>query len=202
MARTSKGAPDAIQLLKKDHAEVSALFTRFQDASDPDEKSEIAGELCRKLTVHALCEEELLYPAAHASIDDDLVYQAEIEHQSARDLIARIEDADPQAEDFDAMLHVLAEYVRHHVKEEEGEIFPQLKRADVDLVALGQEIAARRVELEAALGAREDDADEDELDIDDEELDDEEFDDDDDDDDDIDVDIDDDDDETDRDRAA
>ena len=129
MARTSKGAPDAIQLLKKDHAEVSALFTRFEDASDPDEKSEIAGELCRKLTVHALCEEELLYPAAHASIDDDLVYQAEIEHQSARDLIARIEDADPQAEDFDAMLHVLAEYVRHHVKEEEGEVFARARES-------------------------------------------------------------------------
>lgn len=198
MARTSKGAPDAIQLLKKDHAEASALFTRFEDASDPDEKSGIAAELCRKLTVHALCEEELLYPAAHASIDDDLVYQAEVEHQSARDLIARIEDADPQAEDFDAMLHVLAEYVRHHVKEEEGEIFPQLKRADVDLVALGQELVARRAELEAALGAS--DAGEDELDVDDDELDEDDF--DDDDDDDVDVDLDDDDDETDRDRAA
>lgn len=193
MARTSKGAPDAIQLLKKDHAEASALFTRFEDASDLDEKSEIAAQLCRKLTIHALCEEELVYPAAHASIDDDLVYEAEVEHQSAKDLIARIEDADPQAEDFGAMVHVLGEYVRHHVKEEEGELLPQLKRADLDLVALGQEITARRMELEAALGASE--QDEEELD------DDAEFDDDDDGDDDVDVDLDDDD-ESDRDRAA
>jgi hemerythrin-like domain-containing protein len=200
MARKSKGAPDAIQLLKKDHAEVTSLFTRYEDASDRDEKVEIANEICRKLTIHALCEEELLYPAAHQSIDDDLVYEAEVEHQSAKDLIARIEDADPEAENYDAMVRVLAEYVRHHVKEEENEMFPQLKRSDLDLEALGLELAERRTELETALGSAEDDDDVEE----DEDLDDEDFDDEDDDedfDDDVDVEIDDDE-EGDRDRAA
>jgi hemerythrin superfamily protein len=200
MARKSKGAPDAIQLLKKDHAEVTALFTRYEDAGDRDEKAEIASEICRKLTIHALCEEELLYPAAHESIDDDLVYQAEVEHQGAKDLIARIEDADPEAENFDAMVRVLGEYVRHHVKEEESEMFPQLKRSDLDLEALGLELAERRSELETALGSA---ADEDDEAEDDEDLDDD-YDDDDDDedfDDEVDVEIDDDA-EGDRDRAA
>ncbi len=192
MASKSKGAPDAIQLLKKDHADVTALFTRFEDASDRDEKVEIAGEICRKLTIHALCEEELLYPAAHETLDDDLVYEAEVEHQCARDLIARIEDADPDDGNFDAMVKVLCEYVRHHVKEEEGEMFPQLKRSDVDLAALGVALAERRTELESALGADEDEDDADDLD-DDDDYDDEI---------DVDIDVEDDGDEGNRDRAA
>lgn len=196
MASKSKGAPDAIQLLKKDHADVTALFTRFEDASDRDEKVEIAGEICRKLTIHALCEEELLYPAAHETLDDDLVYEAEVEHQCAKDLIARIEDADPDDGNFDAMVKVLCEYVRHHVKEEEGEMFPQLKRSDVDLAALGVALAERRTELESALGADEDDDDADDLD------DEDDYDDDDDDEIDVDMDVEDDEDEGNRDRAA
>ena len=159
MARKSKAAPDALHLLKKDHAEVSSLFTRYEDAIDRGEKAGIADEICRKLTIHSLCEEELLYPAAHASIDDDLVYEAEVEHQSVKDLVARIEDSDPAAENFDALVHVLCEYVRHHVREEENEMFPQLKRSDIDLAALGLEIAERRRELEAALGPGDEDDD-------------------------------------------
>ena len=201
MARKSKAAPDALHLLKKDHAEVSSLFTRYEDAIDRGEKAGIADEICRKLTIHSLCEEELLYPAAHASIDDDLVYEAEVEHQSVKDLVARIEDSDPAAENFDALVHVLCEYVRHHVREEESEMFPQLKRSDLDLAALGLEIAERRRELEAALGPGDEDDDVEE----DEEID-EDYDDDDDtdedfDDDDVDLDQDEET-ERNRDRAA
>lgn len=198
MARNPKAAPDALQLLKKDHAEVDALFDEFEEADDSDEKADLAARICRMLTIHAACEEELLYPAAHEAIDEGLVYEAEVEHQSAKDLIARIEDADPEDDEFDAMVTVLGEYVRHHVREEEGELFAQLKRSDVDLAALGAELAERKAELEAALSAAPDD---------DEDLDDDEDDDDDDDGDDdeepIDVDgIGDDDDESNRDRAA
>lgn len=174
MARNPKAAPDALQLLKKDHAEVDALFAEFEDAADSDEKADIAAQICRMLTIHAACEEELLYPAAHEAIDDDLVYEAEVEHQSLKDLIARIEDADPEAEDFDAMVKVLGEYVRHHVREEEGEMFAQLKRSDVDLAALGAELTERKSELEAALGAAEDDDDDDDLDADEDDDDDDE----------------------------
>ena len=200
MAR-KKGAPDAIQLLKKDHAEVSSLFTRFEDAADRDGKARIAIEICQRLTIHSLCEEELLYPAAHASIDDDLVYAAEIEHQGVRDLVARIEDADPEDDNFDAMLRVLCEYVRHHVREEEGEMFPQLRRSGLDLDALGAEIARRRSELESVLGGEmddDDDEDHDDDDLDDDDLDDEDVDPDFDEDDDADDDAD----EPGRDRAA
>jgi hemerythrin superfamily protein len=200
MARNSKAAPDALQLLKKDHAEVNALFTQFDDATDADEKADLAAQLCRMLTIHAACEEELLYPAAHEAIDDDLVYEAEVEHQSAKDLIARIEDADPEAENFEALVKVLGEYVRHHVREEEGELFAQLKRSDVDLAALGIELAARKAELAAALSA-EPDEDEDE-DEDDDDLDDDDYDDDDEEEVDVDSIGDDDEGESDRDRAA
>ena len=126
------------------------------------------------------------------TLDDDLVYEAEVEHQCARDLIARIEDADPDDGNFDAMVKVLCEYVRHHVKEEEGEMFPQLKRSDVDLAALGVALAERRTELESALGADEDEDDADDLD-DDDDYDDEI---------DVDIDVEDDGDEGNRDRAA
>jgi hemerythrin superfamily protein len=197
MARNSKAAPDALQLLKKDHSEVDALFTEFEESTDADEKADLAARICRMLTIHASCEEELVYPAAHQAIDEDLVYEAEVEHQCAKDLIARIEDADPDAPDFEAMVKVLGEYVRHHVREEEGELFTQLKRSDVDLAALGAELAERKLELEAASSAVPDDDDDDE-DFDDDDDDEDE----DEDDEPIDVDgIGDDEGEPDRDRA-
>jgi len=118
--------------------------------------TKIATQVCRMLTIHAACEEELLYPAALEAIDEELVHEAEVEHQSAKDLIERIEDADPEDENFNAMVKVLGEYVGHHVRAEEGELFAQLQRSEVDLDALGVEIAERKLELEQALSAEPD----------------------------------------------
>jgi len=100
------------------------------------------------LTVHATCEEEYLYPAAHQALEDDeLVYEAEVEHGTARGLIACITDMEPSNPAFVPTVTVLEEYIKHHVREEEHELFPKLRRSAVDLDALGSAIAARKGEL-------------------------------------------------------
>jgi hemerythrin superfamily protein len=147
---------DAITLLKQDHQEVSALFEKFE--SEQDEKGEIAAEICKLLTVHAQIEEEIFYPAAREALDSDeegeeLLDEAEVEHASAKELIAQIEDADEGDHLFDAKVKVLGEYIKHHVQEEEHELFPKVKKAKLDLEVLGKQLKARKTEL---LGTMED----------------------------------------------
>jgi hemerythrin superfamily protein len=148
-------AIDAVKLLKQDHREVEDLFEQFEDA-DTDEQGEIAERVCQMLTVHATIEEEILYPAAkeafEAEEDDDLVNEAEVEHATAKDLIAKIEGMTPQDESFKATVKVLSEYIKHHVKEEETEMFPKLKGTEVDLKDLGAQLYQRKMELMEELG--------------------------------------------------
>ncbi len=157
--KTSRGraGPDAITLLKADHAAVRKLFTEFTKLSENDaedeEKSELATRICQELTVHATIEEEIFYPALRAALDEDgLMDEAEVEHASAKDLISQIEEMEPGAELYDAKLIVLGEYINHHVEEEEGEMFKKARKSDVDLQALGDEMAARQQELKAEMG--------------------------------------------------
>ena len=157
-------AIDAVKLLKQDHREVEGLFEQFEEA-DEDERGEIAERVCQLLTVHATIEEELLYPAAkeafEAEEDDDLVNEAEVEHATAKDLIAKIEAMTPQEESFKATVKVLSEYIKHHVKEEETQMFPKLKETDLDLKDLGTQLYQRKMELMEELGiepAEEEDA--------------------------------------------
>ena len=154
-----KAAPDAVKLLTEDHEEVKALFKQYQklvkaEGSD-DEKLAVAQEICVKLTVHATVEEELFYPAAREALgeDADLVDEADVEHASAKELIGQIEASSPDDDDhFDAKVKVLGEYIDHHVKEEEGEMFPKVKKTELDLVAMAAEMAARKEELLEELG--------------------------------------------------
>ena len=155
----SAAGDDAIKLLTADHKEVKALFQEYDklveaDAGD-EEKQTLAEEICLKLTVHATAEEELFYPAAREVLgeDEDLVDEADVEHASAKDLIAQIQGSSPADDLYDAKVKVLGEYIDHHVKEEEGEMFPKVKKAGLDTAALGAEIAARKEELMAELGA-------------------------------------------------
>src|SRR5688500_3277639 len=158
MAKTSKrstqaaSTTDAIALLMNDHQEVKDLFERYEDLaqadSDDEEKKNLAEEICTMLTVHATIEEEIFYPAARDAIDDEsLLNEAEVEHQSAKDLIAQIQASAPSDALYDAQVKVLGEYVSHHVEEEEGELFPMVKVADLDLEELGAEMSARQEEL-------------------------------------------------------
>lgn len=140
---------DAIELLKSEHQEVTLLFDEFA-AAEPAEQEALADEICQKLTVHAQIEEEILYPAAKEALeadDADLVNEAEVEHASAKDLIAKIEGMAVGDESYKATVKVLAEYIKHHVREEEDELFPLLEAADLDLNEMGTQLAERKAEL-------------------------------------------------------
>jgi hemerythrin superfamily protein len=144
------GKTDALKMLKEDHARVKALFERFEK-SNGSSKERIARTICDELKVHAQLEEDLFYPAIREAIEEDLVNEAEVEHGSAKDLITQIEDSSPSDERFDALVTVLGEYIKHHVKEEEGEMFPQVKRSKLDTAELGQQMQEHKRELEGRL---------------------------------------------------
>ena len=157
-SRSSDSPRDAIALLKQDHRTVESLFEEFEKA-DEEEQSSIAQRVCQLLTVHATIEEELLYPAAKQAFEDeeneDLVNEAEVEHGSAKELIAKIEGMASDDAHFKATVTVLGEYIKHHVKEEEGELFPELKKTDLDLKELGTQLADRKFALMEQMGIEE-----------------------------------------------
>ena len=139
---------DAIKLLKDDHREVQGWFKEYDKTDDDAKKQELADRICEALLVHTQIEEEILYPAAYEAIDDDdLLDEAEVEHASARDLIAQIQDGQVGDPLFDAKVKVLGEYIDHHVKEEESEMFPEIRSSDMDLKALGEAMAKLKQEL-------------------------------------------------------
>ena len=147
---------DAITLLSADHAKVKKLFNEFQSLKEEDgsaeDKSALVTQICNELKVHAEIEEEIFYPAVRKAIDDgDLMDEALVEHAGAKELIAQLEDMSPDDELYDAKVTVLGEQIRHHVKEEEGEMFPKAKKAKVDGEALGVQMAERKAELMAEL---------------------------------------------------
>ncbi|PWB91177.1 hemerythrin [Methylocystis sp. MitZ-2018] len=140
--------PDAIKLLKEDHREVKTWFKQYEKLSDEAEKEALARKICVALTVHAKIEEEIFYPALRKNIDDeDLLDEAEVEHASAKQLIAEIRSMSPKDHLFDAKVKVLGEYVTHHVQEEEQEMFPEARKSEVDLTALGEKLSKRKGEL-------------------------------------------------------
>ena len=153
---TVKSADDAIRMLTDDHKKVKALFKQIEKAKkdeDQDLKVELAQQVCNELTVHASIEEEIFYPAVRDAIeDDDLMNEALVEHASAKDLIAQLSEMDDQDPMFDAKLQVLSEYIDHHVKEEETEMFVKAKKAKLDFEELGEEMMTRKSELMGALG--------------------------------------------------
>jgi hemerythrin superfamily protein len=157
--RSTDAPRDAVTLLKQDHRTVSALFEEFENA-DEEEQSAIAQRVCQLLTVHAQIEEELLYPAAKEAFEgeeerEDIVNEAEVEHGSAKELIAKIEGMSSDDEHFKATVTVLGEYIKHHVKEEEGQLFPQLKKTELDLKELGSRLADRKFTLMEQMGIEE-----------------------------------------------
>ena len=147
-------ANDAIALLKADHKEVADMLEKFEKARST--KGKLAQQICQALTVHAQIEEEIFYPAAREALGDegkDLLDEAKVEHNSLKELIGQIEGSGPDDDLFDAHVTVLGEYVKHHVKEEEGEMFPKLRKSDLDLVEVGAQLAARKKELMAQMKA-------------------------------------------------
>src|SRR5690349_12469338 len=157
MARAKKaksageGTPDAITLLKADHRQVEDWFGQFEKARDANKKQMLAMQICKALKVHTMIEEEIFYPAfLEATGEKDIHHEAEVEHNGAKKLIAEIEESSPDDDYFDAKVSVLSEMIKHHVKEEEGPggMFSKSRDSDMDLDALGEQLAARKAELE------------------------------------------------------
>lgn len=143
---------DAIMLLKNDHREVEDLFVQFSKARSGDKKQQIALQICLELKIHTMIEEEIFYPAFRGKIEDDTLDEAYVEHDGAKVLINAITTASPEDDFYDAKVKVLSEEIKHHVHEEEMPsegMFAQCRQTDVDLVALRDQMAARKAELTA-----------------------------------------------------
>jgi hemerythrin superfamily protein len=151
----TRGEKDACDLLDADHRNVKKLFKQYEELSNSrgrtvgQKKMDLARQICQELTVHAQIEEEIFYPALREVLKDTgTIAEAEVEHQSAKDLIAQIEGMGEADEMFDAKVTVLGEYIDHHVKEERNEIFPKARAArKLDLVGMREELMARKEEL-------------------------------------------------------
>jgi hemerythrin superfamily protein len=173
MARATHGSKrrsstkTALDVLKADHAEVTKLFRQFEKfkkSEDTRGMQQVAQAACKALSIHAQIEEEIFYPALREGADaDDALDEADVEHSHVKELVQQIEQADPGEDLFEARVKVLSEYVQHHVEEEESTIFSKARKSEVDLVALGEQLLARKEELSggeapadvAALAARE-----------------------------------------------
>lgn len=146
---------NALELLKNDHQEVDKLFRQYEEIKDGAEdagKEELVSRICDALTVHAQIEETIFYPAARRALPEeegqDLLNEAAVEHQTLKDIIGRLEAAPTSDPLYDAGVKVLSEYVKHHVREEENELFPKLRSSDMDLQAIGQQLAQRKEQLQ------------------------------------------------------
>lgn len=150
----TKTPQDAIGMLTADHRKVKNLFKEFEDVADSKataSKAELAEKICMELTTHARLEEEIFYPAVRKAIADNrLMNEAEVEHASAKDLIAQIQALPASDPMFAAKVTVLGEYIDHHVKEEESEMFAQARKTKLDMMALGEEMMRRKEELSAS----------------------------------------------------
>jgi hypothetical protein len=144
----AKAKTNAVEMLKADHRKVEELFEKYEKARG--KKAEIAKQICLELIVHTMLEEEIFYPACReAGVDEDLMDESDVEHDSAKVLITDIEKGAPDDDHYDAKVKVLSEEIEHHVKEEEKRdgVFAQAKSKGVDLEGLGEQMAARKEEL-------------------------------------------------------
>ncbi len=147
---------DAITLLRDDHRKVEDLFEQFEKASGDGRKQKLALEICKELTIHTILEEEIFYPAVEGKVDEDLLKESFVEHDAAKVLVAEIEAGEPSDEFYDSKVKVLKEQIEHHVEEEEKPkegLFAQVRAADVDLKALGEQVMTRKEELQQEIKA-------------------------------------------------
>jgi len=153
--KTQDASPNAFELLEQDHREVEEWFDEYDELNkDDNRKGPLAAKICLALKVHAQIEEEIFYPQAReATKDKDLVDEAVVEHATVKNLIGEIEAMEVGEELYDAKMRVLGEMVKHHIKEEEEELFPELEAAKMDLDTVGKEIAERKEELMSEMQA-------------------------------------------------
>lgn len=142
---------DALELLTADHRQAKALFKKFdsiKDKASSEEKLALAKKVCGDLLIHMAIEEGIFYPALRKAInDEDMMNEAEVEHDAAKDLITQLGELKPDDPMFDAKLTVLSEQIEHHVKEEESEMFDKARKSSLDLKALGQKLSLAKADF-------------------------------------------------------
>jgi hemerythrin superfamily protein len=147
----STESKDAIALLKQDHRKVEKLFKEFEEAKGEGRKERLARDICLELSVHSAIEEEIFYPACEGKVDEELLKESYVEHDSAKLLIAEIDAGEGESDEFfDSKVKVLQEQIEHHVEEEEkpkSGLFAQARDAELDMDALGEKLSARKEEL-------------------------------------------------------
>ena len=152
---TKIGKPqEATALLRADHKKVDGLFDEYEEAKTITQKKDLVQKICQELIIHTQIEEEIFYPVVKKALKDhDLVPEATVEHQTLKSLIAQLQDENisDDKEMYDAKVKVLSEYVKHHVKEEQNELFPKVKETKLDLEELGAKMQQRKEELQANL---------------------------------------------------
>jgi hemerythrin superfamily protein len=149
-ARKASAPKNAIALLKADHRQVEGWFAQFEKSRTDARKKQLAAQICQALKAHTTIEEEIFYPAfLEATEETDIHHEAEVEHDGAKKLIAQIEATGPDDEYYDAKVKVLSEMIKHHVKEEEqrGGMFAKARQSVMDLVALAEQLAARKAQV-------------------------------------------------------
>ena len=159
MPKALTNKKDAVDLLEADHVAVKKLFGTYKKlcaANAPaEDKFDIAEKICQELSVHAQIEEEIFYPQVRKAINDDpLLDEAEVEHSTAKELIAQILEMSPEDDLYDAKVTVLGEYIDHHVKEEREEMFVKARKSKLDLVAMAKELTQRKMELKEEFNSK------------------------------------------------
>jgi hemerythrin superfamily protein len=145
---STRTLPLALEMLAQDHAAVDKLFRRYSRTADDEARAEVVTQICEALTLHAHIEEEIFYPEVRNALEaHDLLDEAEVEHGSIKALVDALSNGQPGEDLFDAQVTVLKEYVAHHVKEEEEELFPKVKRSGLDLQDLGERMSAAKSEF-------------------------------------------------------
>lgn len=154
MPKSKAKAAGAIEMLKEDHAKVQKAFKEFgkMDREDTEAIQRLVQTVCEDLKIHTTLEEEIFYPAVREAIEDeDIMNEAQVEHETAKMLIEQLENMGPDDPNFHATFTVLGEYVNHHIEEEQDEIFPEAKKTDLDFEDLAQRMKARKEELMGAM---------------------------------------------------
>ena len=155
---------DAIAMLQDDHNEVKKIFKQFKQLLEDDaphaEKAALVKKACNALLIHTKIEEEIFYPAVRkATRDDELMDEATVEHDGAKQLIDQLLDMMPGEDMYDAKFIVLSEQVKHHIKEEDEKMFPEARESKVDLMRLGAQMEKRKLELQEEMGVSDVDMD-------------------------------------------
>ncbi len=154
MAQITSNDMDAIELLMDDHAKVQDSFDQFERTQDAETRKQIYDTVRDELIMHTRIEEDIFYPAVRAEIDDDdLLDEAEEEHHVAKIVLSELENMSPDDEHYAAKFTVLAESVRHHIEEEESEMFPKVRESSLDLEDLGEQMDALKQDLKKEIGA-------------------------------------------------